>query len=519
MSRKKIITIATIGIFLLALILRLWRLPDWYFFNIDEDWFNFIVRRIAFEHRPVLIGWQAPGGFFVPPVMYYYGALVSLFSQGNLLGMAISAAFFSSLTTVLIIFAGKELFNSWKVGLLAGTLFATSYLANIYSRLTITMFMGPLLTVATYICLHQIIVKKNNKYLMPLGLIFPFATQEGSLISLILLSLLMLGVFVRKKLTRTHLVFLFLPLLISIVPLLIFDLRHDFQIVRRVSQIFVKEEPEQAMLLSRNDDNFFSGYRVFLSFMPRVFLANGPNDLNTQILPCEKYQEVLHDSEPVFYPLIGLFITAAFLFLTHKHRKFFPYQLLLTHLAIIVAGLSVFRLLVPGHLHEWFFVLLIPTFTLVVALILTDTMKKSRLLTLLSYGVILAIVALNIQMIITGSAAVSFADKLQIVQKVKENIGNEPFSLEYVGDGCNVYGIRYLFTYLGTEPTRSFMDSLYNHWHYEVDETLEITKRVVLVIPQDLTTLDQKRQYEENKQQVDSIVQTAKIEALIFDTK
>lgn len=111
-------------------------------------------------------------------------------------------------------------------------------------------------------------------------------------------------------------------------------------------------------------------------------------------------------------------------------------------------------------------------------------------------GIILAaFLVANVYFTITGTAIVGYQDKLNAVSYAVQKVGDEPFSVNILGNGCNGQGYIYLFTYLGKEPSYSYMDNKYENWLYPPKEKTLVTRQVLLVPIVDLETQKQKQEY------------------------
>lgn len=477
-----------------SIFLRFYRLDKLFFFNIDEDWFLYIVRKIVIFHKPALIGWEMPGGILTIPVMYYIGAIIMFLSRNNPLGFAVNAALVSSISVVLTFVVGKKIFQNTRLALIAAFIFCFSYLIIIYTRVTLSIYLGPFLSLLTYISLAKIINEKKSQWFYVLVIVFIFATQEGSLLSLIFLSLFMLIKY-KNKLSVSKIVIPAVILSLSITPLVIFDLRHDFLAAKRVINFLsFTGKPTQAI----NIGSPIRSLKLFGNSVARTYFATGQPNLNYQILPCERYLADKEVKTPGFYPYIGFLLVLVFFQLAKAGKlKTIGEELVVTHLLIVVAGLLVYSLLLPSHQYEWFFVVLMPGYAFIGAYLIERLLKtkiKIRILVI----VFLALVFLfhNLRYLFTTST-IGYQTKYQVAVYIKEQLKNKTYDLDILGDKCNAYGFRYLLTYLDIEPNISYMDSQYNDWLYPKKEYQEANYKVYIVPLNDLVDQESKEIYED----------------------
>lgn len=500
-------------IFLLisALFLRFFKLSDFYFFNIDEDWSNFIIRKIAVLHKPVLIGWDIPGGFYVPPVMYYYGSILMLIFKNNPLGFAINASVISILSVILVYFVGKEIFHSKKIAIFASVIYCFSYFVNIYSRLTVNLYLVPFLSLLTYYSLSQIIINNRKKWLYLTAIILIFATQEGSTLSLIILVIVSLICF-RPKIRFKNTVLPILIFLSSFISLLIFDFRHDFQISKR----YLAVGGNFTSGISKNVQIIPAFTSLFTTFT-RYIIPTGPNDLNVQILPCKKYFSLVSKATPKIFPILGLLLTSLFLFIPAKDKKIiFGKKLISIHLGIIMLGLILYSYLGIGYLYEWFFVMFTPAFSFIIGYLLSIIDKPGLRKTTVYLSVII-IALYNLKYFITGTNTISYQDKLAAAEYAKNILKGKSFELTVIGDGCNKYGYRYLFTYLNNEPVKSYLDYQYLDWLYKQSPPQNISAKVIIVPRVDIVTDEQKNEYNKYKSQSVYLKSFGNLEVLITE--
>lgn len=477
---------------MVAILLRFYKLSDLFFFNIDEERLNFIVRRIVIDHRPVLTGWEIPGGISVPPINYYFGALVMLISGNNLLGYAIIASLFGVLGVPLTYFVGKKIFKSEKIGIYSSLLYCFSYLVNIYNRLSINLLFGPILSLLTYLSLYQIIINKSKRWLLILALILIFSTQEGSMISLIFLSIISLIIFKVKFKIKDY----FLPLIIftsSFIPIFIFDLRHNFQVLKKIISFF-----GSARIGGTNLRIPWEHFNLCFRTFARFLWPTGPHNLNMQILPCNDYSQAINKATPVFFSLIGFLVIIFFILKSISRKASFGQKIILLHLLIILFGMTIYSLINPGYLYEWFFLIATPAFSFIAAylIIKCQTPLIGRILTLI---LLTLFIFINLLFISTTVTTVGYKDKISAVKYSINLLDSKNFSLEMIGNGCNGYGYRYLFTHLGKEPTTSYVDNIYGRWLYNLNNREPSENKIVLVPLMDLNSNDLQEKYRQLK--------------------
>lgn len=497
-----------IFILIIASVLRFYRLPELFFFNIDDEWFNYIVRKIVVLHKPILIGWEIPGGLQVPPVLYYFGAILMFIFRGNPLGFAINASIISVIGVLLSFYVGRYLFNSYRIGIYSAIIYCFSYLINIYSKVTI-IYLGPILSLLVYLSLLKII-DKRKKWLYVLAITLVFSTQEGSVISLIVLSVLTLLLY-KVKLKLKDYIFPLLIFLSCFTPLIIFDLRHDFQLSKKIVN-FMKPKTESQFSVN----SIIPYYQLMFRTFTRMIVPTGPNDLNIQILPCNKNLNIINSQTPFFYPIIGIFFFLFFIFSSSSKQIKKGKTIILYHFLIIMIGLLIYSFIYPGYLHEWFFISFTPAFIFVIAYFLNhfNYYKFGKYTVVILLGVF---IFLNLRYIYKENTSFGYLTKLTAVKNSIKTVGDKNFELEILGDGCNGYGYRYLYTYLNKEPVKSYTDGIFGGWLYPISNH-DAEYKVVFVPKTDMNSQDLKK-YMDYREKTFKIENVKNLELLYLRNK
>lgn len=472
-----------------AIFLRFFKLADIFYFNIDEDWYNYIVRRIVVEKRPVLIGWEIPGGIFTPPVMYYVGAIVMFLFNSNPIGFAITASVTGVISVLLVYFVGKKIFNSEKIAVYSSVIYCFSFFINIYNRLSITLHLSPVVALLTYYSLFKIVKEKKHEWLVALSFILIFATQEGSMTSLIILTIVCLLLFKTK--IRFKLILISLGIFLSsFIPILIFDLRHNFQILHK----FINFISPSYQGLTRSSFIDVKPFVLMFRSLSRTLLPTGPADLNKQILPCKSYLDTINSQTPTIFVLLGFFLILFFILKLFSKKSVFGQKIVSLHLLVISLGLIFYSLLNPGHLYEWFFIVLTPGYCYIAAFTL-NFISKSKRGKILTMFLFLIFIAVNVKYLLNITSNTGYKNKIAAVRYIVSELNNSSFSLDTLGNGCNAYGFRYLFTYLNKEPVKSYIDDKYAGWLYPKAQITNSDFKVYIVPVEDLDSLESRSQY------------------------
>lgn len=461
-SRKTLLILFLAFLTSIALFLRLWKFSEWFLFMIDEDLTSFLIKRMLFEKKPLLVGLPFPGEIYPGPLSYYMRAFVMILSGMNPLGQTVFSSLISIITIPLIYFVAKIIFRSSNIGLFAAILYTFSYLVNIHNRAFNTLVMGPISALIVYLALYKIIKEKKINWVYPLAFALILAAQtDGSNLSLIVLTLFIWLIY--QLPIRHHKVFRAIGIfLLSHITVLIFDIRHNFVATKALIRFFSFKRPSVINLKA-----FLEAILLLPRTLARIFFISGPVDLTKQILPCKKYLILIDRELPPAYLIFAWFILIFFvLSFFFKRKKSFGLKIINLHLLVLFLGLLAYNLLLPSSGYEWFFVLFFPGFCLIAAYFFEFLWKGNHLLNKACVlGFLLIFSLSNFRTTLKATSSYGFKNKNEAVQYAVEQVEGRDFYLESLGS-CFRYGYRYLFWLHGHEPAISYMDYLLAGWLY-----------------------------------------------------
>lgn len=206
-----------------ALFFAFYRLPEHYGFEFDQERDYNVVRDIVINKNFTLIGPRvvSSAGFFLGPYYYYLNIPFFVLFQGE----PVFAAYFTGLiniaVTFLIYFFLKKETKSRLLSL-ATALFWISG-AN---KSSWNVSFVPLVYLSFLYLFTSLLDKWRFRYLVLLTLVFSFSLHFH--VQMIFLAPLWFFAVFRHKLTSRQSLLLTLSFLVSFMPLLAFDLRHNF---------------------------------------------------------------------------------------------------------------------------------------------------------------------------------------------------------------------------------------------------------------------------------------------------
>ena len=226
-------------IILVASFLRFYKITELYFFTYDQARDDLIVKRILVDHKLTLLGPQSSmRGVYLPPFYYYTLAPVLWVSRLNPVGVDIYTAVIGVLTVTLIWYMAKKFFGRIP-GLMVGALYATSPLIVELSRHAWNPNTQPFFVLLTIWFLYRLFKTKKEKCLIFVSLAFGYAVNLHYGALCLLPIWLFAFSWLLKESRRRDLVLISLSILFFFfLPLLLFDLRHNFMLTKNIYTYF-----------------------------------------------------------------------------------------------------------------------------------------------------------------------------------------------------------------------------------------------------------------------------------------
>lgn len=472
MAKFKIyISLWLLFIILLAFFFRFYKLQDYLIFGMDQENEILIVKNIVSgKHFPLIGLSSSDTGIYRGPAFLYLSAIPYILFQGNPVGGAAVASLLGVIVSFLIYKLGTKMFSS-SVGFVASILYAGSFLVAYYDRQFWNPTFIPLLSLLIGFLCFKVIKEKSYSISIVLVLLFGVATH-AHLTILIFIPLIIYTLWsIKNKLSVKRLVILLFFLFITQLPLLLFDLRHNFLNTKVVINTFTNANA------IRIDTSFNQRSELFLSTLGRYLWVPPIADFIVESGQCKELLPYLKNQKAMGAAII-IFISACLLLLYYKkHSNSNIAKGLYIPLSIIFSTI-IFIIFYKHLIFQYYFSYLFPWLSLLLGwcIVFANSQKKAKYVLL---PAILLFLSLNVITLVTAKYSFSYKEKLDALRFASEKIGQQAYSLEALGECPRFGGQRYLSEYLVGVPIHSYMDS-YFAWLYP--ETIKDNRSANIVL-------------------------------------
>jgi len=465
-------------ILLVALFLRLFKLNQLFYFSMDEALIAFRALGLFQYKRPFLIGGISPLQVHLPPYFYYLASIFLAIFNFNPAGWGIWAALIGILTIISLYFFTKKIINK-NAAIITSILYATSFTAVFFDRHFWPLSFNPILTILTLFLLTKL-NKKSIKHYFLLFLSLAFVlTADPSNIPLLLTVL----IFLIKNIKKLKSKFIYTSAsvigAIFLTPLLLFDLRHNWQNFKGVNKLFNTASINQFSL-----QKFIDSLLLVPRTMVRFFYS--PETNITQLHSyCIPFASARQHNLPIILVALSITILIWFLFSAKK-----PIEKTISYLILFyIFGITLFGVL-GFSIFDHYLTGLLPVFAFIFAKILT---KLPKLLTIIFLTVF---IVLNLYQISQAKNPYGLKHKQELINWANKELEGQDFSLDSISKCHKENGLRYLFELTDNSPKQSFMDPNFS-WLYSQSPSEEMPNKILLVtdkpLKSQLTILNQKK--------------------------
>lgn len=498
-------------IFLFGFVLRIYRLSQLFHFTYDEEVFAFVGKRMWVNHHIPLIGGVTPLHVHLAPYFYWLSGLILGLFNLNPLGWGIAAALIALVTMIVLWFCVRALFNK-TIATLSVIFYAFSFYQNIFDRHYWGLVFNGLLSLLTILSLKQIIQRKYRYvYLLSLVLAFGFHTDPSTIV-LIITSVIIL--FFKAHIPRGQAIVAVCLFSLSFLPLIIFDLRHDFVNIGGINQYITEIHERKEGVIH---DTPISTLLFVPRALSRTLFVNQSPDLAQEYSYCPAYAVGRVNQSNAFALLITLGVLGFTLFAYFQNTKNTEKTslfLLLVPVVSVYFGISFYGLLLKGDLFDHYLSTLFPLFYVLLSFVFYKLFAKQKYILWL---VVMVFVAVNLLQLQNAYHRFGFTAKEQAVQWAIDQVNNQPFSLDVIGDCFRYNGYRYLFYLFGDEPEKSYVDANFTYLYDHPPAAEQPKTLVVITNPSDFENSEYFDEYHNYEKKIVERKSFGAIEVLIID--
>ena len=452
--------------FLVITVLRLWKVPEFFSFNFDEEYQASMAWEQLKDFHPIWIGVSASNiEYYLGPGFTYLNAFLFKLSNGDPIILAWFSSFLGLVTTGSIYYTVRDLFGK-KPAFIAMTIYGASAFLIFFDRRFWNPTPIPIIT--TWLIYSLIKGHKNSRwYLLTIALYAAFYHVHLSLMLFVPIIAAVLF-FDRKKIQWKNWLRMVGIFYTITLPLLVFDFVHNFDnMLGPVKYLFDDKSGAQATTMA----SIYAHTSTMLNALGKIWFMK----LGTTIQDEHCLSSHCSISEPPWIlvilslVLLGIFIRMAIQIKDRKHL-------------ILLAGILTYSFVFTfysGYAAEYFLLAWYVMLSVAFGIVLSKLPVKMYVL-LLS----LFVVANGILMYSSKQEQYGLLTRKQLIREIMPYIGDAPFELETYGTDPRRYhsygGWRFLFKVYGDTPVRSFADEAFG-WIYPDELTGEEPEYKVVI--------------------------------------
>ncbi len=218
-----------------ALLLLFCKTSQLFTFDYDQEFYAYEYIKIATQHKLTLLGMETSvGGLFVGPLYTYFSSIVYWLANGSPMGMFVVTLLIAAAQPALTYLLFRRLSQDRRVGVIGGllVLFSVSLWSKAYAP-SVIIFLYPSGLLFWYILTK---LPTNKTYILWLGLLLGISFHLH--FSLFLFIPIVFVFIFLKKLSRfigaRKIIGTFLLVILFISPFVMFDLRHNFLLLKNI---------------------------------------------------------------------------------------------------------------------------------------------------------------------------------------------------------------------------------------------------------------------------------------------
>ncbi len=480
----------------IGLFLRLWNYHNLFYFAIDEEKAAYIIKGIADAAHFPTVGHPSSIGFRLGPLLYYLIApFYFLFGPHPVVWGYVSVV--TSVASMILIFKIGS-YISKKAGFVALFLYVFSYLTILYDRRGWQVSFHSFLALLVLYSLLKLKEGRKKYFWVLVATLIACSQFEVAIILFIPFSILVILLF-KVTIPKKYIVIGVLIFLVSQSSLLIFDLRHNFINSKYLVNYFISSGPERIKenVPLTGIREVYLTHNLLSSTLARTLLPSRSKNVAIEYANCPQYLKFKQERVPF---ILSIFVVMSLIFFGYKVLRKWPdnsnslfiQKTIFIFFVIVTVGSVIYTYVLQGEMAEYYYLFLFAYFFIVLATIIS-TLKKP----LFRYGIVFLLILfsyLNTSELLGTVNSYGLSYKEEAVKYALKTVGKENFDLASFQTCWYSGGYRYLFTYFGKEPVKSYMDQ-YLLEYYNVNSREKQVKTITILTPEIVGI--QPRRYEE----------------------
>lgn len=449
MTRKTLLLLGLILI--LSAFMRFYNLYSFGYFTGDEEIFHSMVRKVTVDKRPPLVIPNAQiggsmGSFFVLLI-----SPVFAFVNNDPLSLQIVGPVIGLLTTLAIFWVGT-LIGGVRMGLLAAILYGGSFMVALFDRRLWTLTLDPLMITLSIGALIKITAKKY-KYSLLLAVVVSFTWHSDPAIAVAMLASVLTLVIYKIPVWKKEFALAGFYLLLSILPFIIFELRHPGTIFRPWLMHLTGRSVVDTSLLDR-----LTSINIITTIqnLSRGLFSMPSNSIEQYFCYCSKYPVPLFSPIPEILTALVLILTVVWISKTKNSELKNNLKIILLFIFAFLVGILTYTSILSYAVYQHYFVVVFPAFFLLFAFLLKKISKKLPILVVIF---LLIFISANLYTLINSSLRYPLDQKVQLVEETIPLIHDGTFSVYGTG-GLSLVdgGWVILYSNLNLHPNRSYLN-------------------------------------------------------------
>ena len=445
-NKKSLHYIIFIGIILLAIFSRFWKLYNFFTFNFDEEYQALLAWEQVKHLHKIWIGVSASNvNYYLGPGFTYLNALLFYINKDPVI-LGIFGSMFGIVTLISLYYVVSRLFSK-NAALFSVAFYTGSLFLNFFDR----RFWNdtPIVFISLWLFYGLMKVAKNTAWLIWIMFLMGVVLHVHlSLLAFWPVILITVFVNIRKIKLKTWLLSLVVFLFITF-PLLVFDFVHNFD------NMLMPVRYLQKFFSSTHEGSFTVGWNQLLNTLSRLWYIRPCSNVQDEI------QSGVHGQITGTVLPISLFSLVIIVWLIIKSVKKKSYQIL----SLSMISFLIVYLFYPGAVVAYFLLGFMALFVISVGLFFSKIPKY------ISIPIMTMFILVNLYSLLTlQQEQFGLLTRKHLIQKIMPVVGNKSFYLETrTTDGRKYHsagGWRYLFKAYGRTPAQSHADDFFG-WIYQ----------------------------------------------------